>query len=69
MGIDFGLSGKISYLLLFQTLNKMKMTSPLKNLMIWLTNLESLIITQTYSETIENFEISSKVNVMNQKLI
>ena len=53
------------FTLCFSKLNtKLKMTSPLKNVMIWLTNSESLIITQTYSETVENFKISSKVNLM-----
>lgn len=66
MDINFQINGnRIFYSLLSKLYTKLRMTSPLKNVMIWLTNSESLIITQTYSETVENFKISSKVNLMN----
>ena len=66
MDINFQINGnRIFYSLLSKLYTKLRMTSPLKNVMIWLTNSESLIITQTCSETVENFKISSKVNLMN----
>ena len=66
MDINFQINGnRIFYSLLSKLYTKLRMTSPLKNVMIWLTNSESLIITQTYSETVENFKISSKVNLIN----